>query len=193
MNLRISGIHMDIGEAFRTRIEGRIGETINKYFDGGFSGRVTVEKDSYRYSADCFIHLDSGIELQTEGQGQEPQAAFDAAADRFEKRLRRYKRRLKSHNAGPANGPALEVSYRAMMPADEEPEDEVAEEPAAAIVAEPAASLKTMSVATAVAVLDTKDSPVFVFRNAGNNEVNIVYRRSDGNVGWIDPASISQQ
>lgn len=191
MNLRISGIHMDIGETFRSRIEGRIGEAISKYFDGGYSGRVTVEKNAYRYSADCFIHLDSGMELQAEGQGQEPQAAFDAAADRFEKRLRRYKRKLKSYGPGAANGQDLEVPYRAAALADGEDEEE--EELAPAVVAETSIELRTMSVASAVVELETKEAPVFVFRNPDNNQVNIVYRRPDGNIGWIDPASINRQ
>jgi ribosomal subunit interface protein len=191
MNLRISGKHMDIGDAFRSRIEGRIGEAIDKYFDGGFSGNVTVEKDGARFSADCRIHLDSGIELQAAGQGQEPTAAFDAAADRFEKRLRRYKRKLKSHGAGMGNGVSMDISYRVITPLTGE-DEEVAEDSAPAIVAESVMTLRTMSVASAVVELDTKESPVFVFRNAGNDQVNIVYRRPDGNIGWIDAATVGR-
>ena len=80
MNLRISGKHMEIGDAFRSRIEGRIGEAVDKYFDGGFSGRVTVEKAGSRFSADCMIHLDTGMALQAAGEAQEPTLAFDAVA-----------------------------------------------------------------------------------------------------------------
>jgi ribosomal subunit interface protein len=191
MNLRISGKHMDIGDAFRSRIEGRIGEAIDKYFDGGFSGNVTVERSGSRFSADCRIHLDSGIELQAAGQGQEPTAAFDAAADRFEKRLRRYKRKLKSHGPGMGNGGSVDVSYRVMSPLAGE-DEEVAEDSAPAIVAESVMTLRTMSVAAAVVELDTKDSPVFVFRNVGNGQVNIVYHRPDGNIGWIDAATVGR-
>lgn len=90
---------MEIGDAFRSRIEGRIGEAIDKYFDGGFSGHVTVEKSGSRFSADCMIRLDTGMSLQATGEAQEPISAFDVAAERFEKRLRRYKRRLKEHHA----------------------------------------------------------------------------------------------
>lgn len=193
MNLRISGKHMDIGDAFRARIEGRIGEAIGKYFDGGFGGHVTVEKNGSRFSADCMIHLDSGAALQAAGQGQEPQTAFDAAADRFEKRLRRYKRRLKSHGSGMGNGGgSTDAAYRVMAPLGEDDED-VPENFAPAVVAETSLQLKTMSVASAVIELDMKDSPVFVFRNAGSEQVNVVYRRPDGNIGWIDPASAGRQ
>ncbi|QPC86197.1 ribosome-associated translation inhibitor RaiA [Mesorhizobium sp. NBSH29] len=188
MSLRISGKHMEIGEAFRTRIEGRIGEAIDKYFDGGFSGRVNVEKSGSRFTADCMVHLDSGIELQASGDAQEPGPAFDAAAERLEKRLRRYKRRLKSHGQGGGNSYSTDIAYTVVAPVADE-EDEVPEDYAPAIVAEQTVALKTMSVASAVLELDSKDSPVVVFRNGGNDHVNIVYRRADGNIGWIDPSS----
>lgn len=187
MSLRISGKHMEIGEAFRSRIQGRIGETIEKYFDGGFSGHVTVEKSGPRFSADCVIFLDTGMGLQAAGQAYDPQAAFEAASDRIETRLRRYKRKLRSYD-GASSGGDIDVAYRVMAPAAEEIE-EVPEDYAPAIVAESTVSLKTMSVARAIVELDIKDSPVFVFRNAGNDQVNIVYRRSDGNIGWIDPSA----
>ena len=125
---------MEIGDAFRTRIEGRIGEAIDKYFDGGFSGRVNVVKSGSRFTADCMIHLDSGMELQATGDAQEPTAAFEAAADRFEKRLRRYKRRLKSHGPG-ANGNSTDIAYTVMAPIAED-DEEVPEDYAPAIVAE---------------------------------------------------------
>ncbi len=188
MSLRISGKHMDIGDAFRTRIEGRIGDAIEKYFDGGYSGHVTVEKSGSRFSADCVIFLDSGMGLQAGGEAYDPQAAFDASAERIEKRLRRYKRRLKSYDAVGSSGRNEDMAYTVMAPVAED-DDEVPEDYSPAVVAESTMSLKTMSVANAIIELDTKDSPVFVFRNAGNNQVNIVYRRGDGNIGWIDPSA----
>ncbi|WP_395448573.1 ribosome hibernation-promoting factor, HPF/YfiA family [Aminobacter sp. UC22_36] len=188
MSLRISGKHMDVGDAFRTRIEGRIGEAIGKYFDRGFSGHVNVVKAGSRYTADCVVRLDSGMSLQATGEAQEPTAAFDAAADKLETRLRRYKRRLKSHNLGAGNGELTDVAYSVVAALVDDDED-VPEDFAPAIVAESTMILKTMSVASAVIELDTKDSPVVVFRNAGNEHLNIVYRRSDGNIGWIDPST----
>ena len=190
MTLRISGKHMDIGDAFRTRITDRIGEAIEKYFDRGFSGQVTVIKAGSRYTADCMIRLDSGASLQAAGEAQEPTQAFDAAAERLEKRLRRYKRRLKSHypnNVG-SSADAVAMAYAVMEPLADD-DEEIPENFAPAIVAESSMALKTMSVASAVIELDTKDSPVFVFRNAGNEHLNIVYRRPDGNIGWIDPST----
>ncbi len=187
MSLRISGKHMDIGDAFRTRIEGRIEDAVNKYFDGGYGGSVTVEKAGSRFSADCMVHLDSGISLQATGQAQDPQLAFDAAAERVEKRLRRYKRRLKTHPVSTAVE-WIDLDYRVVAPVAEE-DEEVPVDYAPAIVAESTVALKTMSVADAVIELDTRDGPVVVFRNAGSSHVNVVYRRADGNIGWIDTSS----
>src|SRR5262245_2548600 len=144
MNLRVSGKHMEIGDAFRSRIEGRIGEAIDKYFDGGFSGHVTVEKSGSRFSADCMVRLDTGISLQTTGEAQEPSSAFDVAAERFEKRLRRYKRKLKSHHSDGADSEEADASYPAPATASD---DKAADGPAPAVIAEQPASLMSMSVA----------------------------------------------
>ncbi len=187
MSLRISGKHMDIGDAFRVKIEGRIEDAVNKYFDGGYGGAVTVEKNGSRFSADCLVHLDTGISLQASGQAQDPQLAFDAAAERVEKRLRRYKRRLKEHPVAAA-AEWIDLDYRVVAPVAGE-DEEVPIDYAPAVVAESTVALKTMSVADAVIELDTKDGPVVVFRNGGNGHVNVVYRRADGNIGWIDTSS----
>jgi ribosomal subunit interface protein len=178
---------MDIGDALRARINERIDDAIGKYFDRGFSGHVTIIKAGSRFSADCMVRLDSGVSLQAAGEAQDATLAFEAAAERLEKRLRRYKRRLKSHSSGAADGKATDVAYAVMAPLADD-DEEFPEDFAPAIVAESTMALKTMSVASAVIELDTKDSPVFVFRNAGNEHLNIVYRRPDGNIGWIDPS-----
>jgi ribosomal subunit interface protein len=193
MTLRIAGKHMDIGEAFRLRIEQRIGEAVDKYFDGGFAGRVTVEKSGSRYGADCMVHLDTGRVLQAGGEAQDPQVAFDAAAERIEKRLRRYKRRLKEHPTGSGDGSDAggDINYRVMEPVDEDGED-VADDFSPTVVSETKMPLKTMSVASAVIELDMTDGPVFVFRNSASSTVNIVYRRTDGNIGWIDPSALER-
>lgn len=196
MILRISGKHMDVGDAFRTRIESRVGDAIAKYFDGGYSGHVNMVKTRSGFTADCMVRLDTGVELQATGEAQEPQLAFDMAAERVEKRLRRYNRRLKSRSF-PPNSSGLadadnDMAYRVMAGLDDD-DEEISEGYAPAVVAELRIPLKSMSVASAVMELDLKDTPVLVFRNAGNDELNIVYRRPDGNIGWIDPSSNSTQ
>jgi ribosome hibernation promoting factor len=192
MSLRVSGKHMDIGDAFRIRIEDRIEEALAKYFDRGAKGHVTVEKAGSRFTTDCMLHLDSGIVLQATGEAQEPQASFDAAAERIEKRLRRYKRRLKSHHSESAASRVEEYAYRVLEAVPESEDEYIAEDFAPIVVAETSMKLRTMPVSSAVLQLDLQDNPVYVFRNAGSGEVNLVYRRADGNIGWIDPGSIKQ-
>lgn len=189
MVLRIAGKHMDIGDAFRTRINDRVGEAIGKYFDRGFSGQVTVIKSGSRFSADCMIRLDSGTSLHATGDAQDPSLAFDAAAERLETRLRRYNRRLKSHSPVNSAMDSTDIAYAVMEPLADDDED-IPADFAPTIVAESTMILKTMSVASAVIELDTTGSPVLVFRNGGNEHLNIVYRRPDGNIGWIDPAAV---
>lgn len=188
MSVRVTGKQMDIGDAFRTRITGSIHDAIGKYFDGGFSSQVIVEKAGARFNADCKIHLDSGANLHAAGDANDPQVAFDTAFGRIEKRLRRYKRKLRDHHHGESRGTA-EIAYAVFdSPQDEEHEVEVDFAPA--IVAETTKKLATMSVATAVMALDMTDEPVVMFRKPGSSELNIVYRRNDGNIGWIDSANI---
>jgi ribosomal subunit interface protein len=179
---------MDVGEAFRTRIEDRLDQSVGKYFDGNFTGTVTLTKEGARYSADCMLHLDSGVVFQAAGETHDPEASFAEAVDRIEKRLRRYKRRLKDHHSG-ANVVQREVAYSVVAPMPAEDDHEIPEDYAPAIIAETSLKVGTMTVAGAVMELDRRDSPVVVFRNAGSGEVNIVYRRPDGNFGWVDPST----
>lgn len=188
MSVRVSGKHMEIGDSFRQRIEGSVADAVTKYFDGGYSGQIVVTKSSSRFSADCMIHLDTGVNLHAAGEANDPQLAFDAAAERIEKRLRRYKRRLKDHHA-PNSGTHVEVAY-AVMDAMPEEQEEVPEDFAPTIVAESTKKLRTMTVASAVMALDMTDEPVLLFRSPGKDGLNIVYRRNDGNIGWIDSTNI---
>jgi hypothetical protein len=141
------------------------------------------------YRADCTLHLSSGISLQAEGKAQAPYASVDHAVDRIEKRLRRYKRRLKEHHA-PSNGAGTAeartvANYVIEAPTDAEESGEGEFSPV--IVAEGSARLKSLSVASAVEELDLTGAPVVVFQHAGSARVNIVYRRRDGAIGWVDP------
>ena len=190
MSFRISGRNIDIGEALRTRINERIAEATAKYFDGGFSGHVTVGKEGFGFRTECMIHLDSGIILEADAMAADAYASADQVAGRIEKRLRRYKRRLKNHQAAGANGAlpeqrAIEApSY--VIAAPEHDDDGVAEfNPV--IIAESTTALKRLSVSEAVMELDLTGGAVVVFRHAGHGRVNLVYRRGDGHIGWIDP------
>lgn len=189
MSVRVSGKQMEIGETFRQRIEDRIQDAVTKYFDGGYSGQVVVTKSQSRFAADCLVHLDTGANLHAAGEANDPQVAFDTAFERVEKRLRRYKRKLKDHHAGEAQNASIEVAYTVMDSMDDDHE-ELPDDYAPTIVAESTKKLRTMSVASAVMALDMTDDPVLLFRNPGSEQLNIVYRRNDGNIGWIDSANI---
>ncbi|MBX8801127.1 ribosome-associated translation inhibitor RaiA [Bacillus subtilis] len=192
MSLRVSGKHMDIGDAFRIRIEDRVRDAVSKYYEGGYSGTITVVKSGSRFSTDCTLHLDTGATLQSSAEAQDPQFSFDAAAEKMDTRLRRYMRRLKSRSlVQSARNNQQNIAYSVMEPAPDEDED-LPEDYAPTIVAESSVSLRTLSVASAVFELDLTEHPVLVFRNAGSEEVNIVYRRPDGNIGWIDPSKAAQ-
>ena len=185
MPFRVSGKNLDIGEALRERVSARIVEALSKYFDGGYSGHVTVEKEGFGFRTECAIHLDSGMTLHTDANAADAYASADQAALRIEKRLRRYKRRLKDRHAARGNGASAidALSYVIEAP---DIDDEVTEfNPV--IIAESTTVLRQLSVSEAVLELDLTGAPVLVFRHASHGRVNLVYRRPDGNVGWVDP------
>jgi ribosomal subunit interface protein len=186
---------MDVGEALRTRIENELASGVGKYFNRATDAVVTVAKNGggAGIAVDCTVHLSSGISLQSEGQGGDAHSAFDNALDKLEKRVRRYKRRLRNHHADNKSPlPAETASAYVLAPLQEEEEDSGAEAPAGSeaaplVIAEATKPVRTMTVSTAVMQLDLAESPALMFRNAANGELNVVYRRPDGNIGWIDP------
>ena len=190
MPFRISGKNLDIGEALRERVNARIAEALGKYFDGGYSGHVTVEKEGFGFRTECAIHLDSGMTLHSEANAADAYASADQAALRLEKRLRRYKRRLKDRHAARQNGGSAVDAPSYVIEAPQDDEAEITEfNPV--IVAESTTTLKQLSVSEAVLELDLTGAPVVIFRHASHGRVNLVYRRPDGNVGWVDPPDIA--
>jgi putative sigma-54 modulation protein len=186
MPFRVSGKNLDIGEALRERVSARIVEALSKYFDGGYSGHVTVEKEGFGFRTECAVHLDSGMTLHTEANAADAYASADQAALRIESRLRRYKRRLKDRHAARADGAVVDApSYVIEAPAHEDDAEVTEFNPV--IIAESTTALKRLSVSEAVMELDMTGAPVVVFRHASDGRVNLVYRRPDGNVGWVDP------
>jgi ribosome hibernation promoting factor len=187
MTLRVSGKNLDIGEALRRQVEDRVESALTKYFSGGYSGHVTVAKDGTGFRTDCVLHLTSGMTLEASGNAHDAYASFDQTAERIEKRLRRYKRRLKEHSASAAaraNG--RQVPYLVFeSPTDETFEED--EEYHPIVVAETTKSLHSLSVSDAVMQLDFTGVPALVFIHASTRRVNVVYRRSDGTIGWVDP------
>ena len=187
MALRISGKNLDIGAALRSHVQARIAASTGKFFEGEVTGHVTIGPDGSGFKTECSLMLATGMHVTAEAQAHDPYASFDKTADRIDKRLRRYKQRLRDHGGGgtaPAAPDAQMASYVIESPDDEEDEG-VGFNPV--IVAESTMVLKTMSVAAAVAELDLTAAPVVLFRHATQGRLNLVYRRQDGNIGWIDP------
>lgn len=184
--LRVSGKSVDVGDSLRQRVTEKIDEALAKYFDHGWAGHVTVSREGSGFRTDCVLHLDSGIVLEAHGDAGDAVAACDAAVIRIEKRLRRYKRRLKDRGATARVQEAQLAANYVIEAPDAEAEEQENWSPAT--IAEAPSALPLFSVSDAVAELDLTGAPVVVFRHASNGGINIVYRRRDGNIGWIDPS-----
>jgi len=193
MTIRVSGKSINVGEALRARVSDRTDEVLRKYFEGNYSGHFTIGKDKAGFRADCALHLDSGITLEAEATASDAYASADQAIEHIEKRLRRYKSRLKDRSQRKAAAASADLavldaaSYVIESPGDDD-QEVTAYNPV--VIAESTTSLKQLSVSEAVMELDLTGVPVIVFLHATNGRVNVIYRRPDGNVGWVDPPSV---
>lgn len=190
MSLRVSGKNMNIGEALRAHVHEKLSAAAAKYFDGGVTGHVTIAPEGSGFRSDCTLHLASGVTIQTDGRAQEPYASFDQSAERLEKRLRRYKSRLKGAKSAP--NPRETVSSYVLEAPDEDTEAPAETDFSPTVIAETTTQLHTMTTAQAVMELDLTGVSVLPFRHAASGRVNIIYRRNDGNIGWIDPADVDK-
>lgn len=186
MTLRVSGKNMDVGDALRGRAEERFDAVVKKYFDGGYTGHLTLEPEGSGFSAICMVHLDSGAMLQSSAYGGDATSAYESMADNIEKRLRRYNRKLKSHRRHSNGDDSIEAQSYVLGSSDAH--DELQEDYSPPVIAETTSTLRQMSVEEAVMELDLTQGDVVMFRHAGHGGLNVVYRRADGNIGWIDPA-----
>jgi len=193
MTIRVSGKGISVGEALRERVSDRTDEVLRKYFEGNYSGHFTIGKDKVGFRTDCSLHLDSGITLEAESAAGDAYASADQAILQIEKRLRRYKSRLKDRSqrktaAASQQRAAFDAaSYVIESPVDDD-QEVTAYSPV--VIAESTTSLNHLSVSEAVMELDLTGAPVVVFLHATNGRVNVIYRRPDGNVGWVDPPSV---
>jgi ribosomal subunit interface protein len=186
MTLRVSGKNLDVGEALRQHVLEKVEATVARYFSGSVAGHVVLTREGSGYRSDCMLRLSSGVSLHAEGRAHEPYLCFDQAAGKIEGRLRRYKTRLKGHaGVSAANARGKVANYLIESLGEEEEEPVGGFNPV--VVAEGTEDLKSLSVASAVAELDLTGAPVIVFQHAGSGRVNVVYRRRDGAIGWLDP------
>ncbi|MCA1951828.1 MAG: ribosome-associated translation inhibitor RaiA [Hyphomicrobiales bacterium] len=184
MAIRVSGKNMDLGDVLRGQAETRLNEAIRKYVDAGYSGHVTVARDGFGFKTECAVHFDHGPVMHVTGEAPDAYQSLGIAIERIAKQLRRFKRKRDRHGADRVNGTALP----AISEMEDHLEDDVIEVTGAgaAIVAEPVDSAPTHSTTTAVAAFEKSDAPVLVFRNAGTQRINVLYRRGDGHYGWVD-------
>jgi ribosomal subunit interface protein len=195
LTVQVAGRHVAVGEALRTRIADDLVSRVGKYFERGGSAEATVGRDGHDFCVDVSVHLNTGQQLVARGHGGDAHSAFDAALTRIETRIRRYKRRLVNHHNGGSRAEAEMASLVVLRaPTDElgseddwDDADGGAGAPSAMIIAEAEAAVKTQTVSMAVMELDLGGAPVVMFRNAAHGGLSVVYRRGDGNIGWIDP------
>ncbi|MDA7949332.1 MAG: ribosome-associated translation inhibitor RaiA [Hyphomicrobiaceae bacterium] len=186
MALQVTGKNLDVGEALRSYIAERVETALEKYAGQGPTGHIRIEKAHGAFLTGCTIQLKSGLSLEAHGEAPDAYASVDRALERLEKRLRRYKRRLKKRH-GPAERElaAVQAPYYVIQQSEDEETDSEEDNPI--VIAETQTMIRELSVSDAVMQLDLAGRPLLLFQNAGHGRLNIVYRRSDGNIGWIDP------
>lgn len=190
MRYQISGKQIDIGEALQTHVKTELDEILSKYAGRPTDANVVFSKSGNEFVCESTIHLSTGLTAQASGKAHEIYSAFDSSSEKMDKQLRRYKRRLKDHHAGRSQPVELsDAGSYILEPRDES--DEASQDTVnAMIVAETETKIPELSVGEAVMQMEIASAPVLVFRNEKHNGINVVYRRDDGNIGWIDPRSL---
>ena len=192
MQVQVTGKHVDVGEALRSRVADELSTSIAKYFDrDGGGADVVVSREGSAFKVDCAVTLASGQQLTTQGVGGDAHLAFDAAMEKMSKRIRRYKNRLKSHHGQALAKQAESAAYFVIASTDLDDDEEEDVGPQAfgepMIIAETERPIRSMTVSMAVMEMDLTEAQTIVFRNAAHGGLSVVYRRPDGNIGWIDP------
>lgn len=187
MNLTVKGKNIDVGEALRTHVAQALDHGIAKYFGNPIEATVTFSKQSHLFSADLSVHIGRGILVQAEASADQAYAAFDLAMDHLAKRMRRYKRRLRDHHR--AETQSFRAAQYILAPEGEEDVEigAVNGSEAPAVIAEMQTEIPTLTVGEAVMRLDLSDLKAMMFLNRAHGGLNMVYRRNDGNIGWVDP------
>jgi len=193
MQITVSGKQVELSDALRTRVSDHLDVIASKYFDRALEAQVTFSRARSFFTCDINLHAGRGLRLRGEGEAADANSAFDDAAEHIAKRLRRYRRRVNEHARDSANRERPEAARQYIL----RQEDEAAaragngqEAPThATVIAEQVTEISLLSVSEAVMRMDLADQPVLMFRNSTTGELNVVYRRSDGNIGWIDPSA----
>lgn len=191
MQITVKGKQMDVGDSLREHVTDRMTAGVGKYFDHAIDATVTLSKETFEFRCDTTVHIGHGITMQSHSNGGDAYGAFESAAEKMEKQLRRYKRRLRDHHQAAREREAQEASlmsaaYSVIRPEEDEAKEESTDF-APLIVSESTTNIPELTVGEAVMRMELANSPVMMFRNRGNGDFNVVYRREDGNIGWIEP------
>jgi ribosomal subunit interface protein len=186
MTIQVTGKNLDVGEALRSYVQERVVHTVEKFVGREPKGLVRIEKEHGEFRTNCTVHLWQGMSLEAHGVAADAYQSADLACERLEKRVRRYKRRLKRHGGGETSRKQTPATDYVIQAASEGHKERDEDNPV--IIAEAETPVHEMAVSDAVMQMDLSDRAFVVFRNAHHGEINVVYRRDDGNIGWIDPA-----
>ena len=192
MEINVTGRKMNVGEALTTHVEDRLAIIVDKYFSRTIDASVTFATEGHTFRADVSCHASQGVNLQSRGEADDPYAAFEAAAEKVEKQLRRYKRRIKNHHKPPRHEIELELAGLSEAELERVESDEAlgsAQEDEAIIIAETRTEIPNISVGDAATLMGMAEANAFMFRNSKSDSLEVVYRRPDGNIGWISPAT----
>jgi len=187
MTMQFTGKNIDAGGAIQTYIEDKLSVVLDKYIGKDVDGHVRLEKERNQFRTNCSLRMPSGLLLEAKGDGGDAYASADAALERLEKRVRRHKRRLKNHHSGRSDGPTIDLAARDYTVEIDEHGNPPEKDDNPVIIAETELKIREIPVSEAVMQLDLTEFPFLVFRNAAHGALNVVYRRQDGHIGWIDP------
>ncbi|RMF34786.1 MAG: ribosome-associated translation inhibitor RaiA [Alphaproteobacteria bacterium] len=197
MRIHISGKNIDVGDSLRERTARALDAAVAKYAIRPVEATATFGREGHEFTCDASVHLSTGLTAKATARESDPYGALMECLERMEKQLRRYKRRLKNHHQRREGRavPRMDAAYSVLAPAEEMEEEETPAEDALqpVIIAESRTTLSTLSVGEAVMQMELADQPVLVFRNEANDGINVVYRRKDGNIGWIDPTQAENE
>ena len=188
MRYQISGKHLDIGESLQTHVKTELNEIVQKYAERPTEAVITFSKDRHEYVCESSVHLSTGLTVNAKAHATEIYESFDGCGEKMEKQLRRYKRRLKDHHAQRST-PVETFGAPSYILAQEEGGEDTAEPDTLTpiIIAETQTNIKSLSVGEAVMQMELAGENVLIFQNEGQKRMNVVYKRADGNIGWIDP------
>ncbi len=195
MQITVSGKQVELSDALRSRVANSLETISSKYFDHALEAHVTFSRARSFFTCDINMHAGRGLTLRGEGEAADANGAFDDAAEHIARRLRRYRRRVSDHQRDQAHKERPQAATQYVLRATEDEADHVngdasATNGYATVVAEAPAEIRSLTVSDAVMRMDLENQPVLMFRNSASGALNVVYRRSDGHVGWIDPSGV---